>query len=145
VHTTPPFYLHDANPQEKLVQCYQSSLEAAFHGTLYATIAARPNSHSTVRVAVPLLGSGARGFPADVAMAVAAQAVAEAWLAPPALDKRENDGDEGPFETVQDDVVQHTVAFGLLEESLAEQMSVHLNRAFDKRRPATLREPEINK
>lgn len=59
VHSTPPFYNFDEEPEHYLSKCYQSAFETAFP------------SHN--RVATPLLGAGARGFPKDVAIRIAAE------------------------------------------------------------------------
>jgi O-acetyl-ADP-ribose deacetylase (regulator of RNase III) len=40
IHTTPPFYLHDENPIQKLDSCYQSAL------TLAATIPVEDNNEN---------------------------------------------------------------------------------------------------
>ena len=58
IHTAPPFYEHDKNPIESLRSCYTSALDIAF------------DSGSVV--ACPLIGAGARGFPIDEAIMVAA-------------------------------------------------------------------------
>jgi O-acetyl-ADP-ribose deacetylase (regulator of RNase III) len=138
VHTTPPFYLHDANPQQGLMECYERSLEAAFHETRFGSTVVRPSPRPELRAAVPLLGSGARGFPSDVAMSLAAQAVANTWLLapPPASDPtmvlQEKYDADITLETAQNDTVHHTVVFGLLEESLADELSAQLDRALYK-------------
>jgi O-acetyl-ADP-ribose deacetylase (regulator of RNase III) len=146
VHTTPPFYLHDAHPQQGLMKCYERSLEAAFHEMRFGSTVVRPSRRPELRAAVPLLGSGARGFPADVAVSVAAEAVANSWLLapPPSSDPtmvlQENHDADVTFETTAwNDTVHHTVAFGLLEESLADELSAQLDRAFDTVRCANPR------
>jgi O-acetyl-ADP-ribose deacetylase (regulator of RNase III) len=136
VHTTPPFYLHDAHPQQGLMKCYERSLEAAFHGTKFGSPVIRPNPPAALRVAVPLLGSGARGHPPDVAVSVAVQTVVERWLAPPPASDpttvlQENDAGVSFETTPQNDTVEHTVVFGLLEDSLADELSAQIDRAFD--------------
>ncbi len=61
VHTAPPFYNHcpSDDPCKILRLCYRNSLTKAFAIT------------NTTRVAVPLLGAGARGFPLDIAVEIA--------------------------------------------------------------------------
>jgi O-acetyl-ADP-ribose deacetylase (regulator of RNase III) len=59
VHTSPPFYEHNDEPDHLLRLCYQSALNLAFHD-------------NQRKIACPLLGAGARGFPLDVAVDVAA-------------------------------------------------------------------------
>jgi O-acetyl-ADP-ribose deacetylase (regulator of RNase III) len=87
VHTTPPFYKHDTDPMENLSRCYQSALQLSFGldaaeddisdvATSFATSAAT-STEQTVVVAMPLLGSGARGFPYDVAVDVASDAAVQ--------------------------------------------------------------------
>jgi O-acetyl-ADP-ribose deacetylase (regulator of RNase III) len=136
VHTTPPFYLHDANPQQGLMKCYERSLEAAFHETRFGSTVVRPSRRPELRAAVPLLGSGARGFPEDAAVSVAVQVVVERWLAPPPASDpttvlQENDAGVSFETTPQNDTVHHTAVFGLLEDSLADELSAQLDRAFD--------------
>ncbi|KAL7570676.1 hypothetical protein ACA910_014949 [Epithemia clementina (nom. ined.)] len=83
VHTTPPFYRHDDDPQEKLAQCYQSALSLVVEEEEEESSGRQPPSpsqSSSLRVACPLLGAGARGFPVDIAIQVAAKACTE-WLA----------------------------------------------------------------
>lgn len=65
VHTVPPFYKHHFEPEIDLLRCYEHSFELAFQ--------------KTSRVACPLLGAGARGFPLDVAIDIASQACTQ-WL-----------------------------------------------------------------
>jgi O-acetyl-ADP-ribose deacetylase (regulator of RNase III) len=110
VHTTPPFYRHDTGVEQKLAHCYQSALGMAFSRS-----AAEP---AAVRAAVPLLGSGARGFPFDLAIHIAAEQSIE-WL----LRKRQDDNSHQ--QQLQ------TVAFGLLEQEHAEQLSEALQRDWN--------------
>jgi O-acetyl-ADP-ribose deacetylase (regulator of RNase III) len=74
VHTTPPFYKYNDQPEysvETLLQsCYKNSLELAFPDV---------KCGATRIAAVPVLGSGCRGFPMDVACQVAAESVVD-WL-----------------------------------------------------------------
>jgi O-acetyl-ADP-ribose deacetylase (regulator of RNase III) len=63
VHTTPPFFnFHDA-PKAALRSCYENALQLAFK--------------EAKRVATPLLGAGARGFPEELAINVAATTTTE--------------------------------------------------------------------
>lgn len=98
IHTTPPFYKHDDNPEEMLAKCYESALAKAISG------------QNGVRVAVPLLGAGARGFPSDVAIHVASTACWK-WC---------NEGHSGR----SGDSKEEVVAFGLLEANLADQLAI---------------------
>lgn len=59
IHTAPPFYQTDQNLNDLLRACYRSSIQLAF-------------SCDHVKVACPLLGAGARGFPLEVAVTIAA-------------------------------------------------------------------------
>ncbi|CAB9508652.1 Deacetylates O-acetyl-ADP ribose. Down-regulates ribonuclease 3 (RNase III) activity. Acts by interacting directly with the region of the ribonuclease [Seminavis robusta] len=63
VHTVPPFYRHHPEPEQHLMQCYRNSLRLAFE--------------RASKVACPLLGAGARGFPLDLALEIAGQASLE--------------------------------------------------------------------
>ena len=63
VHTTPPFFKYHDNPLGALHSCYATALQKAFE--------------KGERVATPLLGAGARGFPIDEAISVAATAAKE--------------------------------------------------------------------
>jgi O-acetyl-ADP-ribose deacetylase (regulator of RNase III) len=61
IHVTPPFFkYHDdnINPIDVLHQCYRSALDLAFE-------------KNNQKVACPLIGAGARGFPYNVAISVA--------------------------------------------------------------------------
>jgi O-acetyl-ADP-ribose deacetylase (regulator of RNase III) len=118
VHACPPFYLHDDDPLEKLAGCYRSAMALAFP------------SGGTARAASPLLGAGARGFPADAAMEVASRAAAE-WL----LEASEGDSATsaaGALEDATDDVGCHTLAFVLLEDSLADELASRLDAEIER-------------
>lgn len=95
IHTTPPFYKYHKHPHDHLASCYKNALAKAFE------------SHA--RVAIPLLGAGGRGFPAEEAVEVAGKATRE-WC------------------TTDSDTDQ-TLVFGLLESmiahDLAEQLHMH--------------------
>jgi len=69
VHTSPPFYNHtnacdDEGADNLLRSCYQSAFNLAFDDNL--------RRENTRQVASPLLGAGARGFPIEVAIEIAA-------------------------------------------------------------------------
>jgi O-acetyl-ADP-ribose deacetylase (regulator of RNase III) len=126
IHTAPPFYQHHSssvddgaaalNPEwHQLRSCYESTL---------ALLRDECRSQPVV-AAVPLLGAGARGFPAAMATQVAASAMA-AWL-------RQEDQEHGferddrPNRTASDDDTTHhhhpiVIAFGLLEAELADEL-----------------------
>jgi len=143
VHTTPPFYLHHADPIERLRNCYASALSVA-------ASAAAESPPPTLRIAAPLLGAGARGFPADVAVAVAARA-AVGWC------HRDDDGDGGDCKESSDDDDNNedesgvtvpsgrvgtdgaddrdragrrevSLVFGILEESVGEELVMAIRR-----------------
>lgn len=97
VHTVPPFYNHTTNPHDKLRQSYHSALHLALqHGN---------------RVACPLLGAGARGFPLDVAMAIASQASME-WC------QDEIDDSNGDLDSKE----EQTLAFAIPDMEIAQQL-----------------------
>ena len=98
LHTTPPFFMHTNNPELEIHQCYMSALSQV-------VVTGKPQ-----RIASPLLGAGARGFPTDVAVKVAALATFE-WM-----------------ESGSTNSANQTLAFGLLEEGDA----VMLAEAFEK-------------
>ena len=106
IHTSPPFFQHDADPELQLQKCYESAVGLAFAGA--------PDTEP-VRVATPLLGSGARGFPFEVAMEVASEACVK-WC---------RDGTDTSSDAVSDDktIAEQTIVFGLLEKDLAENFS----------------------
>mmetsp|Transcript_10288 Transcript_10288/g.14539 ORF Transcript_10288/g.14539 Transcript_10288/m.14539 type:complete len:270 (+) Transcript_10288:104-913(+) len=64
VHTVPPFYDHHPEPRSYLGKCYKESLKLAEKNIV---------TDDRLRVACPLLGAGARGFPLEIALDVAAQ------------------------------------------------------------------------
>jgi O-acetyl-ADP-ribose deacetylase (regulator of RNase III) len=115
IHTTPPFYKYDPNPQHSLFQCYINSFRLAFENNN------NNNNNRPLRVAVPLIGSGARGFPYDEAIEIASSAAIK-W----ATSYDDND-DNVDSKRANNDVQQsvqttHTIVFGLLEDYLAEQL-----------------------
>lgn len=94
IHTTPPFYSHyNGDPIDALEQCYKNSIKLAF---------APSDNKREIRVACPILGSGARGFPMDVAMQVAAKTSIK-WI-------------QGEFNVSNErSSIEHSIAFGFLE------------------------------
>jgi O-acetyl-ADP-ribose deacetylase (regulator of RNase III) len=92
VHTTPPFFKYHDNPQQALLSCYSNALHLAFL--------------EGARVAAPLIGAGARGFPYDDAIHIAATGSRE-WCA-------------------QSDVSQKVLLFCLLETKNAEKLAIKL-------------------
>jgi O-acetyl-ADP-ribose deacetylase (regulator of RNase III) len=80
-----------------LSKCYKSSLDLAFSGHTRG-----------IRVASPLLGAGARGFPTDVAMQIAVESCIE-W----------HHEQNNPKSNVNEDAV----VFGLLEANDAEDLA----------------------
>ena len=100
VHTTPPFYNYHNTPELLLSKCYQSSFKKAF-----ATYC---------RVATPLLGAGARGFPENVAINVAAMESRQ-WC---------NDGKQSASSNDE-----QVLAFGLLEKRLGDELAVAIEES----------------
>lgn len=95
VHTTPPFFKHhDGDPEEYLARCYQSAFETSFQ--------------KYNRVATPLIGAGARGFPEDVAVRIAAEQ-SLLWC-------NHTDASESVCHEEQ------AVVFGLLEQRLVDDV-----------------------
>jgi len=103
VHTTPPFYKHDDSPEPKLFNCYSSAIQLACEG----------QRQEDLRIATPLLGSGARGFPYDVATEVASKSCVQ-WC---------KDADSRSFPEKRTRTQEFTVAFGILEESVALKLA----------------------
>lgn len=95
IHTTPPFYKHHAEPERLLGQCYQAALEMAFSTS---------SKNRMRRVAFPLLGAGARGFPVEIAAQVAITNVWK-WCSC----QQVSDGEE-------------VVAIAVLEEAIADEL-----------------------
>jgi len=94
IHTTPPFFLHETEPERKLQSCFRSALSLILE------------KEKTTRIACPLLGAGARGFPSDVAIKNAALATTE-WMK--CTSGEANCG-------------QQTLVFGLLENTNASKL-----------------------
>ena len=103
VHTTPPFYKHDDSPKAKLSRCYSSAIQ----------LACEERQQQDLRIATPLLGSGARGFPYDVATEVASQSSVQ-WC---------QDVDHSSSPLKQTRKHEFTVAFAILEESVALKLA----------------------
>ncbi|GKZ01525.1 hypothetical protein MPSEU_001103100 [Mayamaea pseudoterrestris] len=98
IHTTPPFYKHDKSPEQMLSSCYESALRLAFE-----------HQETDMGVAIPLLGAGARGFPTNIAIDVAAKS-AVAWCR----------SDNKKFASRSS---TQRIAFGLLEDDDAKALS----------------------
>jgi O-acetyl-ADP-ribose deacetylase (regulator of RNase III) len=64
IHTVPPFYKHHEEPEQYLATCYQNALSLAI---------SRTGSGESVRIACPLIESGSREFPTDMAIRIAAK------------------------------------------------------------------------
>ena len=120
IHTTPPFFQNcnnesndkskdgiTRNTTEILHQCYKSALKIAFEGG---------NQTQEIKVACPIIGAGARGFPYDVAVNVAAHESRE-WLG---MDNNEcsDKNDQSPH---------LTLAFGIPNPDVAELLVQTLN------------------
>ena len=101
IHTTPPFYSQaetdgdapgqDYDPELGLSECYLNAL----------TTATTRTTHS--RLASPLIGAGARGFPENVAAKVAVNAC-QTWS------------------QQRDDADELSVVFGVVEDTVADQL-----------------------
>jgi O-acetyl-ADP-ribose deacetylase (regulator of RNase III) len=96
IHTTPPFYQYHEEPERRLGECYQSALEMAF-----------AQQKGICRVAIPLLGAGARGFPVEVAVRVAGENVWN-WC--------------NQRDTLSSNHDEQVVAMGVLENTVAEEL-----------------------
>eukprot|EP00559_Dactyliosolen_fragilissimus_P002519 CAMPEP_0184867332 /NCGR_PEP_ID=MMETSP0580-20130426/26098_1 /TAXON_ID=1118495 /ORGANISM="Dactyliosolen fragilissimus" /LENGTH=146 /DNA_ID=CAMNT_0027367555 /DNA_START=284 /DNA_END=721 /DNA_ORIENTATION=+ len=67
IHTSPPFFKHHDDAEKFLHICYRKSLQTAFdEANLFR------EGNNSLRVALPLLGAGCRGFPIGKALKVAA-------------------------------------------------------------------------
>jgi O-acetyl-ADP-ribose deacetylase (regulator of RNase III) len=109
IHTTPPFYQYydsssgdNNNPELPLRSCYESTLALLSHEC----------QTQPVLAAFPLLGAGARGFPPDRAIAVAASATANWLLQQHHQPEHANSSTPPPHPMV--------IVFGLLEQELAD-------------------------
>jgi hypothetical protein len=115
IHTTPPFFEHDADPKLKLQKCYESAVGLAFPlvaPDIQTDTGSGAGVH--VRVATPLLGSGARGFSHEVAMEVASEACVKWCHGTPGTSS-------DPVSDTQ--VAEQTLVFGLLKRDLADKFS----------------------
>lgn len=99
VHTTPPFHKFNDKPEHSLKSCYQQALSLAFAHRRH------DESAASLRVALPLLGAGARGFPEDTAIRIAASEAIH-WC------HANNEKDSYGFG-------EQVLAFGLLEKRSA--------------------------
>lgn len=70
VHTSPPFYVTEQNPSLASSACWRRLLRSCYHAAFDAA-----HSVGARHLAVPLLGSGARGAPVAASATVAAEAV----------------------------------------------------------------------
>lgn len=124
IHTTPPFFKDQNNESndknenrnrsttETLHQCYKSALKYAFEGG---------NQRQEIKVACPILGAGARGFPYDVAINVAAYEGRE-WL----------EMDNNECDSKWEQLPHSTLAFGIPNPDIAELLVQTLNDLEDK-------------
>jgi O-acetyl-ADP-ribose deacetylase (regulator of RNase III) len=116
VHTAPPFYQHDPDPEDHLGDCYRAALSLAFE-----TTSTTDSQSSIIRVACPLLGAGARGFPEEVALDIASNE-AYRWCT----------STTGSMEQEQTSIGQpnneKVLAFGLLEEDLCRKFEERLEK-----------------
>ena len=131
VHTTPPFYTTTTTTtddptsaaivtSQQLGSCYHAVMKqaiGAFHekkssitGTLNK--ARQQQQQDELRLAFPLLGSGCRGFPHEIAMEIAVSASLQAC----------RDWSYHTTTTNDDDPFPVALVFGLLEEKHAERM-----------------------
>lgn len=82
IHSTPPFYKYNdgKDPKVSLQECYRSAFDLGFRndavGGGYDDNDVFDEKIDALKIACPLLGAGARGFPIDVAIDVA---VNESW------------------------------------------------------------------
>jgi len=95
VHTTPPFFKYDEEPHKLLQSCYREALSLSF------------SLPKCSRVATPLLGAGARGFPVKDAIKIAAVSVQEWYQEEEVSSSTDN---------------EQNVAFGLQELDYAERL-----------------------
>ncbi len=102
VHTPPPFYKNndgDNDPVEGLRHCYRAALGMAY------------SLDGVERVACPIIGAGARGFPLEIAINVAASEISM-WGS-----QQSGGGD-----------ANETVAFGIQELSIAEELEKRIKQ-----------------
>jgi len=126
------------SPCNAMESCYSSSLSLAFDQDEYEYIISseRPNGSSIKKVACPLIGAGARGFPIDVAIDIAVRKSLE-WMkdgeSPSATSSNSYEVDGS---IVQDDKksneernqlsssssLELVLAFGIPNQSIAESL-----------------------
>ena len=123
IHSTPPFFKnHDddndndndgdihnnktaINSTEILHQCYDSAFKLAFNGnSKNNNMMHHKHQQVDYRVACPLLGAGARGFPQDIAIEVAVNE-GQKWL------RRKDDDDEAN---------NSIIAFGIPDQHVSD-------------------------
>jgi O-acetyl-ADP-ribose deacetylase (regulator of RNase III) len=137
VHTTPPFYdkYHDndtttndnntntPNHHQLLQQCYRNALSLAFATTSTPSSEDGRHEHER-RVACPLLGAGARGFPSTVAIQIAAE---QAWEWQRATQPQDDDDDDSSLFHEPQQQEDEVLAFGLLDPTMAKQLAERLD------------------
>jgi len=111
IHTTPPFYNQEGQEEQEQIdllgRCYRKSLDLAFQQSSSSAI--NGDGSSSIRIACPLLGAGARGFPLNVAITTAAL---ECW-------KWMNNSNRGQNQERERDQV---LAFGIPDKSIADML-----------------------
>jgi O-acetyl-ADP-ribose deacetylase (regulator of RNase III) len=126
IHTTPPFYQYydsssgdNNNPELPLRSCYESTFALLSHEC----------QTQPVLAAFPLVGAGARGFPSDRALAVAATATAH-WL----QQQPQQQQQQHPPEHAQSSTIPPphpmVIVFGLLEQELADGLCDALGKEW---------------
>jgi O-acetyl-ADP-ribose deacetylase (regulator of RNase III) len=133
VHTTPPFYNYTHQHEDKnnndnnnktqnhhqlLQDCYRNALSLAFDTQ---SDGQRRQRQRQRRVACPLLGAGARGFPTELAIQIAAEQTLEWQLAKQPQQRLVQDDYDCSKEQ------QDVLAFGLLEHAIASQLAERLD------------------
>lgn len=111
IHTVPPFYSHYESPLLALANCYQSSLSLAFK-----------EKNESKKVAFPLLGAGARGFPLDDAIEIAA---VESLKWKNRLHDDENENIHDSSDSDNDNklkIPKQVLAFGIPDMKIAESL-----------------------
>jgi O-acetyl-ADP-ribose deacetylase (regulator of RNase III) len=150
VHTAPPFYRHDPDPDERLGDCYRAALSLAFETTTTTTSSStsrtstsitstnaatqqqqqqhssQSTSSSAIRVACPLLGAGARGFPEEVALDIASNE-AYRWCTSTSTSMQEQEQEESSIGQPNNNN-EKVLAFGFLEEDLCRKMEERLEQ-----------------
>lgn len=134
IHITPPFYRahsdtdgdgsddDDHDPLSLLERCYASALEIVAAST---TTTKKGEPESPLRVASPLLGAGARGFPYDKAIDIASK-VSVDWM-----HQHDDDGIDVGNDNIRgwrEEKSDVSLVFGVLEEAVAEQLARAMTR-----------------